>query len=70
MLSGRLAMLEELLSSAQLADDRLGDVALAIRGASRGHVLTVGKLSSGLVQFLESNVMLASDSSEWRTSLH
>ena len=40
-----LALVEELLSSAQLADDLLGSVTLAFHGASPGQVWPAGKLS-------------------------
>jgi len=40
-----LALVEELLSGAQLADDVFGSVALAFRGASPGQVWPAGKLS-------------------------
>ena len=40
-----LALVEELLSGAQLADDLLGCVALAFHGASPGQVWPFGKLS-------------------------
>ena len=40
-----LALIEELLSGAQLADDLLGSVALGFHGASPGQVWPVGKLS-------------------------
>ena len=40
-----LALVEELLSGAQLADDLLGSVALAFHGASPGQVWPVGRLS-------------------------
>jgi len=47
-----LALAEDLLSSAQLADDLFGCVALALHGASTGQAWPAGKLSQGLVQFL------------------
>jgi hypothetical protein len=40
-----LALVEELLSSPQFADDLLGVVALAFHEASPGQVWPVGKLS-------------------------
>ena len=40
-----LALVEQLLSSAQLADDLFGCVALALHGASPGQVWPFGKLS-------------------------
>jgi len=40
-----LALIEELLSGAQLADYLPGSVALAFHGASPGQVWPVGKLS-------------------------
>jgi hypothetical protein len=40
-----LALVEELLSGPQLADDLLGVVALAFHGASPGQVWPAGKLS-------------------------
>jgi hypothetical protein len=39
-----LALVEELLSGAQLADDLLGGVTLAFHGASPGQVWPLGKL--------------------------
>jgi len=44
-ISDGLALVEELLSGAQLADDLLGCVALAFHGASPGQVWPLGKLS-------------------------
>jgi hypothetical protein len=40
-----LALVEQLLGTAQLADDLLGVVAFAFHGASPGQVWPVGKLS-------------------------
>jgi hypothetical protein len=40
-----LALIEELLSGAQLADDLLGSVALAFYEASPGQAWPIGKLS-------------------------
>ncbi len=40
-----VALIEELLSGAQLADDVLGCVALAFHGASTGQIWPLGKLS-------------------------
>ena len=40
-----LALVEQLFSSAQLADDLFGCVSLALYGASPGQVWPVGKLS-------------------------
>jgi hypothetical protein len=40
-----LTLVEQLLSGAQLADDLLGGVALALHGASPGQDWPVGKLS-------------------------
>jgi hypothetical protein len=46
-----LALVEQLLGTAQLADDLLGVVAFAFHGASPGQVWPIGKLSLGLDQF-------------------
>lgn len=46
-----LALVEELLSSAQLTDDLLGVVTLAFHRASPRPVWPAGKLSQGMVQF-------------------
>ena len=40
-----LALVEQLLGTAQLADDLLGVVAFAFHGASPGQLLPIGKLS-------------------------
>ena len=40
-----LALVEQLLGTAQLADDLLGVVAFAFHGASPGQVWPIGKLS-------------------------
>jgi hypothetical protein len=49
-----LALVEQLLGTAQLADDLLGIVAFAFHGASPGQVWPIGKLSEGLDKILGS----------------
>jgi hypothetical protein len=50
-ISDALALVEELLSSAQLTDDLHGKVTCPIHAASPGRVLPAGKFSSGMVYF-------------------
>jgi len=49
-----LALVEQLLGTAQLADDLLGVVAFAFHGASPGQLLPIGKLSYRKDHFLGS----------------
>jgi hypothetical protein len=65
-----LALVEQLLGTAQLADDLLGVVAFAFHGASPGQLLPIGKLSYRKDHFLgsTSHWVLPNAKTQWRAA--